>query len=192
MVALKVGIVAFLLLTTFAGGSAAQTDATGGWTDAEGIPLAAGAIGRLGSTRFWHRDLIQPLAFGPDGRTLFVATVEYESLYAWDATTGRLRWRNTFAERKWDDPPSGRYVWTRDIGFIGRDVALLLPDRQARECVVRFDQLTGQETGRVVLAAQPSVERYRFNRDGSRVAVSHDEGLAVYDTATGRAIFAKR
>src|SRR5689334_18802664 len=117
MKSLKAGITSFLLLAALAGSFAAQPDAVDRRTDAEGIPLPAGAVGRLGSTRFWHRDLIQPLAFAPDGRTLFVATVEHEALYTWDATTGRLRWRNTFAERKWDDSPSRRYIWTRDIGF---------------------------------------------------------------------------
>src|SRR5262245_66446786 len=121
MESLKVVYLPLLLLGGAAANSPAQTDAAPRQADAEGIALPSGAVGRLGSTRFWHRDLIQPLAFGPDGRTLFVATVDHEALYAWDAANGRLRWRNTFAERKWDDPPSRRYVSTRDIGFVGRD-----------------------------------------------------------------------
>jgi WD40 repeat protein len=160
--------------------------------DADGVPLPPGAVARLGSTRFGHRDLIQPVAFSPDGRTLYVGTAEHEALYAWDAGTGRLRWRVTFAERKPTDPRPARSLDPRDIGFVGPEPAIVMPDRGGRECVVRFDPATGKETARVRLDPPPVVGDYRFSRDGSRVAVGRGHDLSVYDTATGRRLFARR
>src|SRR4051794_22977474 len=49
----------------------------------DGLP--PGALARLGAARFRHRDLIQPVAFSPDGQTLLVGTAEHDALYAWDA-----------------------------------------------------------------------------------------------------------
>jgi WD40 repeat protein len=160
--------------------------------DADGFPLPPGAVARLGSTRFRHRDLIQPVAFSPDGRTLYVGTAEHEALYVWDVGTGRLRWRVTFEERKPTDPRPGRSLDPRDIGFVGPEPAVVMPDRDGRECVVRFDPTSGKEAGRVRLDPPPVVKGYRFSRDGSRVAVSYDHNLAVYDTTTGLRVFARR
>jgi WD40 repeat protein len=185
-------VLPLLVLVGIPPSAPAQSDAPAPRTDPEGVPLPAAAVARLGSTRFWHRDVIQPLAFAPDGRTLFVGTVSHDALYAWDAATGRLRWRATFAERSWSEAPAARSLAPRDIGFVGADVAVVLPDGQGREGVVRFEQATGRETGRVPLVPQPLVDQYRFSRDGSRVAVSHEQDLAVHDTATGRQFFARR
>lgn len=161
-------------------------------TDADGFPLPAGAIARFGSIRFRHRDLIQPVAFSPDGRSLYIGTADHEALYAWDAGTGRLRWRVTFEELKPTEPRPDRSLAPRDIGFIGREPAVVIPDQAGREYVIRFDPAGGKESGRVRLDPQPAVRDYRFSRDGSRVAVSYEHNLAVYDTKTGRRVFAKR
>jgi WD40 repeat protein len=149
-------------------------------------------VARLGSTRFRHRDTTCPYAFAPDGRTLFVGTWYHDAFYAWDAATGRLRWRNTFATRTWQDHTAVRQTDPRDIGFVGPDPVVLQPDGDGRECVVRFDAATGKEVSRVRLDPRPASGDYRFSRDGARVAVACDHNLAVYDTATGRRVFARR
>ncbi len=64
-----------------------------GPTDRHGDPLPAGAVTRLGTTRFRHGDVgAQGLAFLPDGRTLIGATTNSgHSIWFWEASTGRLR-----------------------------------------------------------------------------------------------------
>ncbi len=61
-------------------------------TDRHGDPLPAGAVARLGTTRFRHGGLgLRGLAFLPDGRTLVGVANEGHSIWFWEASTGRLR-----------------------------------------------------------------------------------------------------
>ena len=56
------------------------------------------------------------VAFAPDNRTVLTGTVRPDALSAWDAVTGRLRWRVVFATPRWDDD-TVRFTWPRDVGF---------------------------------------------------------------------------
>jgi hypothetical protein len=53
-------------------------------------PLPKGALLRLGSLRFRHPSNVHELALSPDEKT--VVTIG-EELIAWDAATGKERWR---------------------------------------------------------------------------------------------------
>jgi WD40 repeat protein len=136
--------------------------------------------------------MIKPVAFSPDGRTLLVGTWNHDALYAWDAATGRLNWRVTFATRTWADLGTVAHTDPEDIGFAGPNPIVLQPDGDGREWVVRYDVSTGKEAGRVRLDPRPASGNYRFSGDGTRVAVSGGHNLAVYDTVTGRRVFARR
>src|SRR5260221_410853 len=130
---------ALVLMDLVGGPAAAHPPPTTSRTDSEGVGLPADAVARLGSTRFWHADQIHPGRFSPDGRTLFVGTVNRDALYAWDVVTGRLRWRTVFGDSAENTTKFGRSLQPRDIGFIGTAIAVLAPDGQKRECVVVFD-----------------------------------------------------
>ncbi len=54
--------------------------------------LPPGAVARLGSVRLRHGDIVQALAFTPDGRGL-LAGAQDGSLVLWDVATGRERLR---------------------------------------------------------------------------------------------------
>ena len=51
-------------------------------------PLPAGAVARLGTTRFRHGDQVMSVAFSPDGKTLASAGRDHE-IYHWDLRNGK-------------------------------------------------------------------------------------------------------
>lgn len=171
---------------------AAEPAQAGSRTDAEGVPLPPEAIARLGSSRFWHAGYLQTLKFSPDNRTLFTGTVTHDALYAWDAATGRLRWRNEFGKPRDNEAHFGRDLAPSDISFVNSDVAVVLADERKQEFVVSFDQATGKELRRVRLSDNPKLERYRFSPDGAKVALAYGSELAVHETAGGRRLFSRR
>src|SRR5688500_16377906 len=67
-------------------------------TDPEGVPLPPDAVARVGSARFRAGDPIGGLRFAPDGDTVFATTSYHPSVLAWDAHTGRPRWRIDYAK----------------------------------------------------------------------------------------------
>ncbi len=90
--------------------------------DADGLPLPAEAVRRLGSQRFLVNSL-KAAAFSPDGRTVYTLTHPDlaadrkrwvgPGLTAWDAATGRAKWRaltdtNLFQLAV---DPNGNTVW---------------------------------------------------------------------------------
>src|SRR6266436_9690428 len=61
-------------------------------TDRFGDPLPAGAIGRLGTTRLRHGELIKALEFLPDGKTIAsLGGSIHGSVQLWDLGTGTAR-----------------------------------------------------------------------------------------------------
>lgn len=177
-------------------GATTADAAEGPRVDAESVPLPAGALARLGSTRFWHASQVQHLHFAPDGRILLCDTFwGQDAVYAWDAATGRLRWRYQFNKpRKQVAVPflvgrGAHYFAPTDFAFVGEDVGFLWSTGVESCAVVRLRLATGEEVSRVHLAPPAPMSWYRFSRDGSRVAVSDLRSVAAYDAATGQRLF---
>jgi WD40 repeat protein len=62
--------------------------------DHYGDPLPAGAIARLGTTRFRHGGRIDSVAVAPNGKTIATAGTSSGSIVRlWDARSGKLMWR---------------------------------------------------------------------------------------------------
>jgi RNA polymerase sigma factor (sigma-70 family) len=70
---------------------AAKSDEPARRTDRLGDPLPDAALLRLGTTRFHHPGSANHLVLSPDETTL--VTLGWEGICAWDAATGKERWR---------------------------------------------------------------------------------------------------
>src|SRR5262245_37227743 len=57
-------------------------------TDGDGDALPRDAIARMGTTRFWHREQVEHVAFGSDGAS--IATGRRGNVTVWSADTGRV------------------------------------------------------------------------------------------------------
>src|SRR5579859_4230983 len=77
--------IAVLLLLVVAPALSAQPPAR---VDRFGDPLPAGAIARLGTTRFRHGEYIGSMAISPDSKQIAVAAAG-KNIVVWDAATGK-------------------------------------------------------------------------------------------------------
>ena len=111
--------------------------------DADGIPLPAEAVCRLGSARFRAAGELTHLAVTPDGRTLVaLEAIGTGCLCGWDAATGRLLYR----------VPLQSSQGTRLALAVDRDGARVEDlTHEYRFRVTRFDPATGRQLGRPVV-----------------------------------------
>ena len=65
--------------------------------DAHGDPLPAGAVARIGTTRFRHDQWVNLATWSPDSK--YIASAAGSTLIVWDADTGRELARKTFDDR---------------------------------------------------------------------------------------------
>ncbi len=72
------------------GASATRADDATPAVDSQGDTLPAGALARLGTVRLRHGNLIQAVAFAPDGKLLF-STGNDRIIRVWDSATGQER-----------------------------------------------------------------------------------------------------
>src|SRR5579883_1577019 len=86
---LTVVVCGFVLSLTFA--DEAKPDKFPPRVDANGDPLPAGALMRLGTSRFRHGDQIYSVAVSPDGKWIATGNSRRNeaSVAVWEATTGR-------------------------------------------------------------------------------------------------------
>jgi WD40 repeat protein len=149
--------------------------------DPDGIALTPGAVARVGSGRFRTGDLISSLRFTPDGKTLLAATNQNAAVVAWDAATGRPRWRIDYAKVVENED-----VYPRTLGIAGNELLLFVPGSDPIPFVARFDLATGAEISRMSLG-RPAGKLLsgQFSPDGKRVVLTGFKKLAVFDTATG-------
>ncbi len=149
-------------------------------TDAEGQPLPAGVLARLGSVRWRHGARIIASALSPDGKRL--ATASLDSVAVWDVATGKVLFRFPAIPLKERRLASANYS--------GPDVLVFSPDGKRLGCTVhpgRADmwQLDDRGSFRCFGGAN---EEYgcRFTRDGKQFVLVCTDGLCYFDTATGK------
>jgi WD40 repeat protein/beta-lactamase regulating signal transducer with metallopeptidase domain len=92
--------------------TAAEVKAVAATADTNGDALPAGALARLGTTRWRHGATITYVAFGPEGKTLITAGQD-NTVRLWDMATGKEIRR--FAPPR----PEGRPVPGRPLGLPG-------------------------------------------------------------------------
>src|SRR5262245_59202779 len=86
-------------------------------TDSAGDPLPAGAVARLGVTRFRHSAWNGGMAISPDSKTL-ATTGESGNIRFWDIASGKRLHEIKEAKRRFQDPlysPDGKWLVTTAV-----------------------------------------------------------------------------
>ncbi len=142
--------------------------------DADGDPLPAGALARLGSLRLRHGSPVTSVAWSPDGKLL--ATGSWDN-YArlWDPATGKLAR---------DIQPQQGWVW--NVAF-SPDGKLLATAGDHRTKTVRlWDVATGKPV-RTFEGHTNQIRGLAFSPDGKSIAsASHDGTVRLWETDTGK------
>ena len=132
--------------------------------------LPGGAVARLGSHRFVHRDNIRDVAFTPDGSTMFAFC--YREAVLWDVASGsRLK---TLSKGFHTDG-----ALSRD----GRFVVLSVNDRK----VIVFDVASGERVYASDFEGEAKTRCVAISPDGSLLARGGDE-VIVAEIATGKEV----
>jgi WD40 repeat protein len=154
--------------------------------DRDGQALPAGAVARLGSTRFRHQELLVFLGFAGSERHVLAASADGD-VRLWDVATGKVLWRMTTA------PHDGSNI---ALSGDGKTFALRLDDGWSVRATAsgkelrRFARRQLEKESQIPDLAQASV---RLSADGQLLIVGDDswrsmEGgdrFAVWKTATG-------
>src|SRR5262249_48211744 len=149
--------------------------------DLAGDPLPAGAVARIGTTRYRVRGWHQQVFFSPDGKTV-VAKGEQHALKFMDAETGK-----ELGELK----ESELVNWTADQSPDGKFVAVIghTPyDKPPSKLALRLYDVG---TPKAILTSYPAgvqqhgeVRQIRFTPDGKRI-VTGGADVRVWDAKTG-------
>ena len=146
----------------------------------EADPLPAGALLRLGTSRFRSPSIVSELALSPDEKT--VVTVS-DVLIAWDAETGRERWRVRSSEYG-SDEHSAAYGM-RALAFSADGARFYTPGRLGQNEVVVWDTASGRRevltiaTPSRVGAMEGATRSVDVTPDGQKLAVGNGHGLVV-------------
>jgi WD40 repeat protein len=130
--------------------------------DVRGDPLPAGALARLGTTRWRHGSTIHYVAFGPEDKTLVTAGQD-NTVRLWDMTTGQeiRRFARPAPEVRQPGQPVGKYPL----------------DKAKLELAARQRALLGGGGGGFGVALSP---------DGKTIAVAGTNVVQLYEVATGK------
>jgi WD40 repeat protein len=159
-------------------------------TDFFGDPLPDGALLRLGSLRFRHPATVVGMALSPDNKS--IVTIG-DNLIAWDAATGKERWRASRQDFEVDLPAAAYGM--RAITFAPDGSKFYTPGRE-REVLV-WDVFTGERHVIVVQlpARDPAVKlgglevpvrAIDVSFDGKHIAVGSAAGTIVCDANWNR------
>jgi RNA polymerase sigma factor (sigma-70 family) len=141
--------------------------------DRHGDPMPAGAITRLGTTRFRSGHTVNSLTFASDGKTVVGLGWE-DTFYVWDRATGREVSRLPLPE-----------AW-RSGAAVSRDGKLLAAGGRKDDRRVRiWEAATGKER----LVSPPlegAIDALRFSPDGATLAIACGKVVRLWDAATGK------
>jgi RNA polymerase sigma factor (sigma-70 family) len=144
-------------------------------TDRYGDPLPAGALARMGSTRFRHGSWAYRVVFAHDGKTLISAGAD-RAIRFWEASTGKQVRQLT---------GHAGAVYSLALSPDGKVLASVGDDENIR----LWDAASGKEIRRIPAAAAGRIAALTFSPDGKTLASgSSDKGIGLWDPATGRSV----
>ncbi len=149
-------------------------------TDAEGYPLPAEVVTRIGSARLRHGRWIRDLAYSPDGKLL--ASVGLGAFRLWEASSGKLVHHFPLGMHEF-----GEY----EVRFAQDGKTLLM--RDGADCHW-FDVQTGKEQQICKLPIPGNEHKALLAPHGEALAMAasfRDKDLVVYDTRSGRELLRK-
>jgi WD40 repeat protein len=168
--------------------------------DAQGDPLPAEALARLGTLRWRHASPVNYLAFLSDGKKLLTASQD-QSIRLWEVATGKelKRFSNPATdfggEVAFRGGPPGGGVMVMRRGLGGQFRAVLSSNGKVlaiagRDQAIRLlDPDTGKETGKIPVP-QDGVGELAISPDGGRIASKGYTGaIHVWDTNTAKEIY---
>lgn len=144
--------------------------------DALDSPLPAGAIARLGQTRFRHGAPIAALVFAPDGKTL-AAVSKDSAVILWDALTGEAI-RSIDLDHSLVMGFQGSLAFRRDgkTLAIGRDDTRLSSPRRSWPGITLWDCL-GQKGHTLLALSEPrTIRSIAFGSNETHWAAADDSG----------------
>ncbi|MFN0052177.1 MAG: WD40 repeat domain-containing protein, partial [Planctomycetales bacterium] len=148
--------------------------------DFQGDPLPPGARMRLGTTRFHPPQSVRDLAVAPDGQTVVTLS---EQLIAWDAQTGRERWRASAAEV--GITMTGAGYGSRGLAFAADGTKVYTPGPSNK--ILAWDPQTGQHevvqlpSKLFTFGARQGAAAIDVSPDGQRLALGSTTGVVVCD-----------
>jgi RNA polymerase sigma factor (sigma-70 family) len=152
--------------------------------DAQGDPLPAGALARLGTERFRHGGPVEALSLSADGKRLATGADD-GTIRFWDVQTGKLL-------RRWDG--LGAFVMGFSVALSPDSKVLATSARTdgagGPEQVALWDTATGKELRRLGEPLASPCSRLAFSPDGKLVAGGEWESgkVLVWDAETGKEI----
>jgi WD40 repeat protein len=175
-----------------AGAASTQPDAkpaSSPSTDSAGDPLPAGAVARLGVTRFRHGGWNGGMAISPDSKTL-VTTGEGGDIRFWDIASGKLLHDVKEAKRHFQGPlysPDGKWLVTTAVAadFRSKQPAELVfwdprTRKPGRTCTLRFKP------------DQRTTARFQFTPDGKFLIGAAEGHAVVLEAETGQELLRYR
>jgi WD40 repeat protein len=164
------------------GGAAGESQTPG--ADRYGDPLPAGAVMRLGTTRFRQPQSIEHIVYSPDGE--FVVTDNSQRrLQIWNARDGKkLRQLDAGIETVLDFALAAD---GKTIAATGFDVE---PSRRQNVyCLTFIDVTTGRLIRQGEWNARRNVSRVAYAPDGKTVVTTNDDGtIRLWDVGTAKVV----
>jgi WD40 repeat protein len=173
----RLGMTAALLLVLLclsAGGAAKKPG-----VDAHGDPLPEGAVARLGTVRFRHREKVRFVAALQDGKT--VLTISRDSVaWLWSLKTGKELRHFPIVKSVEDNP------WPIVVS-LSADGTRLATTAFREKAIYFWDVATGRVLSRIVTSEPHSNDQMSLSPDGRLLAASAGyRDCNVYDTKTGK------